>query len=60
MHSHYRKTGADALTTVCEDTGCGKLEFNSCHNVSKADFESGVSYLDLMWANVDTVRKALG
>ena len=34
--------------TVCEDTGCGKLEFNSCHNVSKADFESGVSYLDLM------------
>ncbi|HNX99482.1 MAG TPA: metal ABC transporter substrate-binding protein [Oscillospiraceae bacterium] len=46
--------------TVCEDTGCGKLEFNSCHNVSKADFESGVSYLDLMWANVDTVRKALG
>lgn len=46
--------------TICEDTGCGKLEFNSCHNVSKADFENGVSYLDLMWKNVDTVRKALG
>ena len=46
--------------TVCEDTGCGKLEFDSCHNVSKADFENGVTYLDLMWKNVDTLRKALG
>lgn len=45
--------------TICGDTGCAKLEFNSCHNVSKADFENGVTYLQLMWKNVDTLRKAL-
>jgi len=45
---------------ICEDTGCGKLEFDSCHNVSKADFDSGTTYLELMWKNVDTLRKALG
>jgi zinc transport system substrate-binding protein len=46
--------------TICEDTGCGKLQFNSCHNVSKTDFENGTTYVDLMWKNVETVKEALG
>jgi zinc transport system substrate-binding protein len=46
--------------TICEDTGCGKLQFNSCHNVTKADFDSGVTYVDLMLKNVETVKEALG
>lgn len=46
--------------TICEDTGCGKLQFNSCHNVSKTDFDNGVTYLDLMQKNIETVKEALG
>ena len=46
--------------TVCEDTGCGKVLFHSCHNVSADDMKNGVSYIQLMWNNVDSVREALG
>ena len=45
---------------ICEDTGCRKLLFHSCHNVSRADLESGVTYLQLMWGNVNALKEALG
>ena len=45
---------------ICEDTGCRKLLFHSCHNVSKEDLEGGVTYLQLMRGNVNTLREALG
>ena len=45
---------------VCEDTGCRKLLFHSCHNVSAADLENGVTYLQLMWGNVNALKEALG
>lgn len=44
---------------VCEATGAEKLLFHCCHNVSKAEFESGATYLSLMQANVETLRQAL-
>ena len=45
---------------ICEDTGCRKLRFHSCHNVSAEELESGVSYLQLMWENVTALKEALG
>ena len=45
---------------ICEDTGCKKLLFHSCHNVSAEDLENGASYLGIMWANNDSLREALG
>jgi len=45
--------------TICEETGCKKLLFHSCHNVSKEDFESGTTYLDLMYNNADVLKEAL-
>lgn len=44
---------------VCEDTGCRKLLFHTCHNVTAAQFREGVSYLELMRGNVDSLREAL-
>lgn len=44
---------------ICEETGCEKLLFHSCHNVSADDISNGVTYLELMTANVETVREAL-
>jgi len=44
---------------VCEDTGCKKLRFHSCHNVSADEFESGVTYLKLMYANAESLEEAL-
>ena len=33
---------------ICEDTGCRKLLFHSCHSVTPAQFREGVSCLELM------------
>lgn len=46
--------------TVCEETGAQKLLFHTCHNVTKAEFESGETYLSLMQNNVLALQKALG
>ena len=44
---------------LCEDTGAVKLRFHSCHNLSKEDFQNGVTYLDLMRQNLTTLKEAL-
>lgn len=45
---------------ICEDTGCKKLPFYSAHSVSDEQFEQGVSYLDLMRINLNSLKEALG
>ena len=45
---------------ICEDTGCRKLRFHSCHNVTAEELENGVSYLQLMGENVTALKEALG
>lgn len=44
---------------VAEETGCEILTLHSAHNVSRADFDSGVTYADIMRQNLDALRKAL-
>ena len=44
---------------ICEDTGCRKLRFHSCHTVSAEDLANGVTYLDLMWENAAALKEAL-
>jgi len=45
--------------TIVEATGARLVELHSAHNVSHADFNAGVTYLDLMWRNVDSLREGL-
>lgn len=44
---------------ICEDTGCGKLLFHSCHNVSRDELQQGASYIGLMTENAERLREAL-
>jgi len=44
---------------IAEATGATLLELHSAHNVSQADYSAGVTYLDLMWRNVENLREAL-
>ncbi len=46
--------------TVCEATGAEKMLFHTCHNVTKAEFESGATYLSLMQNNAAALKAALG
>ncbi|MDD6490058.1 MAG: metal ABC transporter substrate-binding protein [Clostridia bacterium] len=45
--------------TICEDTGAKKLTFNSCHNVTQEQFDSGITYIDLMNQNAENIKEAL-
>ena len=45
---------------ICEETGCQKLLFHSCHNVTAAQLADGVSYLELMEQNLVNLKEALG
>lgn len=45
--------------SISEDTGVEMLLFHSCHNISKTDFDNGVTYLDLMKQNAENLKKGL-
>ncbi|MDR1736166.1 MAG: metal ABC transporter substrate-binding protein [Oscillospiraceae bacterium] len=45
--------------TIVEDTGAKKLLLHSCHNLTKADFDGGATYISLMQANVQALKEAL-
>ena len=44
---------------VAETTGAQVRTFHSCQTVSRADFDAGVTYLQLMEGNVDALREGL-
>lgn len=45
--------------SIAEATGARVLTYNSCHNLTKAEFESGATYLSLMEANIEVLKEAL-
>ena len=45
--------------TIAESTNTKVLEFHSIHNVTKEDFEAGVTYIDLMERNIEVLKEAL-
>ena len=44
---------------IGEETGAQPLLLHSCHNVTRREFEDGVTYLELMKGNVENLRKGL-
>ena len=44
--------------TISDATGCKKLMLHSCHNLSKEDFESNKTYLQLMHENLKNIKEA--
>ena len=56
---HVELANEDMCDIVCDETGAVKRQFNACHNVTRAQFNDGVSYLDLMWENTEVLKEAL-
>lgn len=52
-------TDPKVANIISEEIGGQALLLHSCHNVSKEEFESGVSYVDLMRQNADNLREGL-
>lgn len=55
---HMELSNTMLAELVAEETGAGVYQFNSCHNVSKRQFDEGITYVDLMQENLETLRKA--
>ena len=45
---------------ICESTGAEQRRFETCHNVTKEQMDSGATYVSLMTGNLESVREALG
>lgn len=45
--------------TICSETDAKKFYLYSCHNVSKTDFDNGVTYEQLMQRNIAALKDAL-
>lgn len=44
---------------ISEETGAEPLLFHSCHNVTRKQFEQGITYLEMMEQNAVNLRKGL-
>ena len=44
---------------ISEETGAKPLLFHSCHNVTRREFDNGVTYLELMEQNVVNLQEGL-
>ena len=44
---------------IAETTGAKVVTFHSCQQVTREEFNSGASYLTLMWDNVEALREGL-
>ncbi len=56
---HIELSNEKMANTISEATGAKVRLLHSCHNVTRADFLAGKTYVDFMSANVDALREAL-
>lgn len=45
--------------TIAEETGAQLILLHSAHNVTKREFDGGITYLDIMWQNVENLKEGL-
>ena len=56
----YVELGNHAMAdSIANQTGTKALMLHSCHNVSKEDFDNGVTYVDLMKNNGEALKEGL-
>ena len=56
---HIEMSTEKIARALCEETGATMLLLHSCHGVTKAEWEAGVTYLELMQQNVEHLRTGL-
>ena len=45
--------------SIAEQTSAQVLTFSTAHNVTKSEFDSGITYIDIMRSNLSEIEKAL-
>ncbi len=52
-------SNSNIAETISKETNAKILEFNSAHNISKDDFDSGITYAQIMNKNKEVLKEAL-
>ena len=56
---HIELSNGNMANTIAKETGAKVLELASAHNISQSDFESGITYVDIMNCNIEVLKEAL-
>lgn len=56
---HMELANESLCNILCEATGAQSQTFYACHNVTVEEYEEGKTYLDFMYENVESLKKAL-
>jgi zinc transport system substrate-binding protein len=56
---HIELSNEKIADTICESTGAKKRLLHAAHNVSRREFQGGISYLEIMTKNSETLKEAL-
>jgi zinc transport system substrate-binding protein len=56
---HIELSNERMADTIAEETGAKKLLLHAAHNISKRDFDNGLTFLEIQRANVPRLREAL-
>lgn len=56
---HIELSNEQMSQSISSATGAKNELLNAVHNISRSDFEAGVTYIDLMEHNVEVLREAL-
>jgi zinc transport system substrate-binding protein len=56
---HIELSNEKIADAIAEEAGVKKLLLHACHNITKADFDGGATYLSLMERNVENLGEAL-
>lgn len=52
-------TSTKVADAIAETAGAKVMTFNTCHNVTREQFDNGITYYDLMRKNADVLKEAL-
>ena len=56
---HLELSSPRVSEIIGEETGAEVLLLHSCHNLTRSQFDSGITYLELMEENARNLRKGL-
>lgn len=53
------RSNRNIAQVIADETGANILELHSCHTVSQQELKSGVTYISLMYQNLENLKKGL-
>jgi zinc transport system substrate-binding protein len=57
---HEELSNPRIARSIALETGIEYMQFSTAHNITKQEFDDGVTFLDIMRANLENLKKGLG